>query len=233
MYYCEECQRGFKTAQALAGHHQFKHGARRAAGTALQQLGQQLVEHGPAAGEQHAEQLDRIEAALDELLRPAAQHTHESACHECHQFAEAVHSQGRIEGINEIAEIPGVKEAVAFAKSTERSNEDHPDHAIDENWASVPGVRDLIENSEPKLVRITRGEESSPDNPVIRIVPTPERDLRRGEMIKAEVQRNVPAMIKAAAQQQVGEIINGGITNRNEMTTAEVERKLGKKIYSR
>jgi len=200
MYCCEECQREFKTAQALAGHDQFKHGVRRAAGAALQQLGQQLVEDAPAAREQHAEQLGYILERLDELLAPAAQHAHESSCHECHQFAEEVHEQGRRDGINEIAEIAGVKDAVAFASSTERWNEKHPDHKIDENWASVPGVRDLIENSQPNLINITRSEESSPDNPVIRVVTTPEGDLQRREMIRAEVKRNVPAMAKAAAQ---------------------------------
>ena len=41
MYRCEDCQRDFKTAQALAGHHQFKHG--RAAGAAGEQGGQQLT----------------------------------------------------------------------------------------------------------------------------------------------------------------------------------------------
>jgi len=194
MYQCEECQREFKTAQALAGHHQFKHGAKPAAGSAAQQLAQQL-----AAGEQQAELLHSMLEQLDSMLSPAAQHAHQSSCSGCLKMGQ----ESRVAGIEEIAEIPGVKEAVAFASSTERWNEKHPDHKIDENWASVPGVRDLIENSQPKLVRITRGEESSPDNPVIRIVSTPEGDLRRREMVEAEVKRNVPAMIKAAAQREI------------------------------
>ena len=43
MYRCEECQRDFKTAQALAGHHQFKHGGKPAAGRAAEQVNQQLT----------------------------------------------------------------------------------------------------------------------------------------------------------------------------------------------
>jgi len=176
MAFCETCGKEFKTEQGLAGHQQLKHARERSAerwdegsASAGQHSAQGSLSARPTAGER----LERIEAALDQLLSPAAEHAHESSCSGCQQMRQETHSEGRVAGIEEIAEIPGVKEAVAFASSAERWNEKHPDHKIDENWGSVPGVRDLIENSQPKLVRITRGEESSPDNPVIRIVPTP------------------------------------------------------------
>jgi len=45
---------------------------------------------------------------------PAADHNHESSCHECHQFALEVYNQGRVDGIKECAEyygeVPGVTE---------------------------------------------------------------------------------------------------------------------------
>ena len=41
MYRCEDCQRDFKTAQALSGHNQFKHGVK--SGRAAEQVNQQLT----------------------------------------------------------------------------------------------------------------------------------------------------------------------------------------------
>jgi len=183
MYYCEECQREFKTAQAMAGHYQFKHGVRRAAGAALQQLGQQLVEHAPAACEQHAEQLTEqlgyILERLDELLAPAAEHAHESSCHECHQFAEQVYSQGRVDGIKECHEhyqaIPGVPE-------------------LRDRW----GVAQEVVSDIP-LIKITRAEDPAADNGLINIVSTPE-----GELARAEVDRQIGAIISQNGNKNPG-----------------------------
>jgi len=229
MFACEMCGREFKNRSGLSGHKRMihysestsEHSTRalgehsRSASASTVQLLQERLEH-------HDEVLGNVLQRLDQLLGSEVLHPQDSNCSGCQEMRQEIH-QARVAGINEIAEIPGVKDAVAFASSTERWNEENPDHAIDKNWASVPGVRDLIENSQPKLIHVTSGEESPPSDGVIRVVRAPEGDLLRGEMIKAEVKRNAPAMIKAAAQQQVGGM----------MTTAEVERKLGKKIYSR
>jgi len=190
MYYCEECQRVFKTAQALAGHHQWKHGVGRAAGAAGVLAQQHAQQHGQQHAQQQDELLGNMLERLDELLGSVAQHAHESSCSGCQEMRQENLGQGRVAGIEEIAEIPGVKEAVAFASSTERWNEEHPDHKIDENWASVAGVRDLIENSQPKLVRITRGEESSPGDGVIRIVHGPEGEEVQRQQIAAIIAQN-------------------------------------------
>jgi len=173
MAFCETCGKDFKTEQGLAGHQQLKHARERSAErwdegsvSAGQHSAQGSLSARPTAGER----LERIEAALDQLLSPAAQHGHESGCSGCQEMRQENLGQGRVAGIEEIAEIPGVKEAVAFASSTEAWNEEHPDHAIDKNWASVPGVQELVENSRPVLIKITPTEESSP---VIRVVRTP------------------------------------------------------------
>jgi len=169
MYYCEECQRVFKTAQALAGHHQFKHGVGRAAGAA----GAVAQQHAQQHAQQQDELLGTMLERLEELLAPAAQHTHESSCHECHQFAQQVHEQGRVAGIKEIAEIPGVSEAVEFAKDSERWNAEHPNHPAVENWALVEQVKELVEGSRPRLVRILKTEE-----PLISIIKGEEPSSR-------------------------------------------------------
>jgi len=223
MFACEMCGREFKNRSGLSGHKRMIHYSESTSEYSTQELGQHSRSARPstiqALGErleQQHEVLGRVLERLDETLGSEVNHTHGSSCHECHQFAEQVLEQGRVAGINEIAEIPGVKEAVAFASSTKRWNEEHADHAIDENWASVPGVRDLIENSQPKLVTITRGDDPAADNRGIRVVRSPEGDLRRREMFKVEVKRHVNDMIKPAVARSVGEIINEISRNRNQ-----------------
>jgi len=210
MAFCETCGKEFKTEQGLAGHQQLKHARQRSAerwDEGSVSAGQHSAERSLSARPTAGERLERIEAALEQLLNPAAEHSDQSSCSGCQEMRQETLAQGRVAGINEIAEIPGVKDAVAFASSTERWNEEHPDHAIDENWASVPGVRELVEGSRPNLITITRAEPAV-DNPLIRIVTTPEGDLRRREMIKVEVKRNVNDMTKAAVAREVGQIIN-------------------------
>jgi len=226
MFACEMCGREFKNRSGLSGHKRMIHSESTRPlgehlGSTSEYSTQELGQHSPSTRlstiqalgerlEQQDEVLNTVLERLDEVLSRAPQHTHESSCHECHQFAEEVlnhgRGEGRAEGIQECHEhyqsIPGVSE-------------------LRDRWIAA---QEMVEDI--PLIKVTRAE-----NPGV--VSTPEGDLRRGEMIKAEVNRKLPAMIEAAAQQQVGEIINGGITNRNEMTTAEVERKLGKKIYSR
>jgi len=55
-----------------------------------------------------------IDETLTQLLEYSGQHSHNSSCYECHQFAEEVYNQGREDGIKECHEyygqVPGVKE---------------------------------------------------------------------------------------------------------------------------
>jgi len=66
MYRCEECLRDFKTAQALAGHNQFRHGGRPAAGAAgaagpaAQQLTKAQLQQLVAAQVSNAQQLEDL-----------------------------------------------------------------------------------------------------------------------------------------------------------------------------
>jgi len=193
MAFCETCGNEFKTEQGLAGHQQLKHARQRSAerwDEGSVSAGQHSAERSVSAQPTAGERLERIEAALDELLGSAAQHAHESSCSGCQEMRQENLGQGRVAGIEEIAEIAGVKDAVAFASSTERWNENHPDHAIDKNWASVPGVRELIENSQPNLISITRAEESSPGDRVIRVVHGPEGEEVERQQIAAIIAQN-------------------------------------------
>jgi len=196
MFACEMCGREFKNRSGLSGHKRMIHYSESTSEHSTRALG----EHSRSAQastvqllqerlEQHDEVLGNVLQRLDQLLGSEVLHPQDSSCSGCQEMRQ----EGRVAGIEEIAEIPGVKDAVAFASSTERWNEKNPDHEIDKNWASVPGVQDLIENSRPKLIRITRAEESSPGDGVIRFVTTPEGDLNRkiDAMAREEIARQI------------------------------------------
>jgi len=147
------------------------------------------------------ERLERIEAALEQLLSPAAGHAHEIACSGCQQMSQEIYTRGRVEAIEEVTEIPGVLESIAFAKDSERWNQEHPDYPMVENWALVEQVQELVQDARPKLINITRAEESD-DRRMIRIVKTPEGDFQRklNQMAKEVVEEGV-------GRQQIAEII--------------------------
>jgi len=177
MAFCETCGKEFKTEQGLAGHQQLKHARQRSAerwGEGSVSAGEHSAEGSVSAqartGQRLGERLERIEAALEQLLSPAAEHGHEMACSGCQQMAQETYTRGRVEAIEEVTEIPGVLESIAFAKDSERWNEEHPDRPPTiENWALVEQVKELVEGSRPKLIKIIRGEE-----PVIRIIKSEE-----------------------------------------------------------
>ena len=175
MAFCETCGNEFKTEQGLAGHQQLKHARQRSAerlGEGSISAGQHSAEGSVSAqvstGQRLGERLERIEAAL-QLLSPAAEHGHEMACSGCQQMAQETYTQGRVEAIQEVTEIPGVLEAIDFAKGSERWNVEHPDHPTVENWVLVEQVKELVEGSRPTLINITMAEE-----PVINIVKAEE-----------------------------------------------------------
>ncbi len=180
MAFCETCGNEFKTEQGLAGHQQLKHARQRSAerlGEGSVSAGQHNAEGSVSAqvstGQRLGERLERIEAALEQLVSPAAEHAHEMACFGCQQMSQETYTRGRVEAIEEVTEIPGVLESIAFAKDSERWNAEHPDYPMVENWALVEQVKELVEGSRPNLIKITRGEE-----PLIRISKSEEPDPR-------------------------------------------------------
>ena len=176
MAFCETCGNEFKTEQGLAGHQQLKHARQRSAerlGEGSVSAGQHSAEGSVSAqastGQRLGERLERIEAALEQLLSPAAGHAHEMACSGCQQMSQEIYTRGRVEAIEEVTEIPGVLESIAFAKDSERWNAEHPDNPMVDNWALVEQVKELVEGSRPNLITITRAEE-----PLIRIIKSEE-----------------------------------------------------------
>ncbi len=165
MAFCETCGKEFKTEQGLAGHQQLKHGRQRSA----ERWDEGSVSAQASTGQRLGERLERIEAALEQLLSPAAQHGHEMACSGCQQMAQETYTQGRVEAIQELTEIPGVLESIDFAKGSERWNAEHPDHPTVENWALIEQVQELVEGSRPNLISIVKAEE-----PLIRIIKSEE-----------------------------------------------------------
>jgi len=196
MFACEMCGREFKNRSGLSGHKRMihysestsEHSTRvlgehsRSAPASTVQLLQERLEH-------HDEVLGNVLQRLDQLLGSEVLHPQDSSCSGCQQMRQET-QQARVDGINEVVEIPGVKEAVAFAKSTERWNEEHPGREIDENWASVPGVRDLIDNSRPNLINIIKAEGPAADDRLISIPGTRE-DFKRNidVMARQEIAR--------------------------------------------
>jgi len=172
MHNCEYCDQSFKTIQGLLGHQRMKHNASTAQNSqsSADQNNASTAQNSQSSTPQHnASAAQNCQCSTEENKSSADQNKVVLS----QEMRQEILAEGRVVGIGEIAEIPGVKDAVAFASSTERWNEEHPEHAIDENWALVPGVRDLIENSRPVLIKITRAEESSPGDGVIRVVTTP------------------------------------------------------------
>ena len=64
MFRCEDCQRDFKTPQALSGHNQFRHNGNPVAGRAAEQVNQQLtkaeLQQLVAAQARNAQQQDEL-----------------------------------------------------------------------------------------------------------------------------------------------------------------------------
>ena len=114
MYQCQECQRDFKTPQALSGHNQFRH-SNPAAGPAAQQVNQQLtkaqLQQLVAAQASNAQQLEdlvvngfqqldekfsKLSGVVDELLSMPTehgdcQHRHDPAtCEDCRDMVEEI-----------------------------------------------------------------------------------------------------------------------------------------------
>jgi len=204
MAFCETCGKEFKTEQGLAGHQQLKHARQRSAerwDEGSVSAGQHSAERSLSAMPTAGERLERIESALDQLLgmmverlddqlAPAAEHAHESSCHECHQFALEVYNQGRVDGIKECHEhykaIPLVPE-------------------LRERWIAA---QELV--ADTPLIKITRAEGPAADDGLIRIVSTPEGELARAE-IGAIISQN--EMTRAEAERKLGKNIN---RNRNK-----------------
>jgi len=170
---CEYCQRDFKTAQALAGHRQWKHGQKPAAEGAAQQVDQlitrqevqQLLAAREPDTEQQADLLEQIAEQLERLERAAilieqgkaagvADHSHGMAdpnCHDCRvvvgESLELAERKGAAKAVASYEAIPGVKN---LREAWEEANRIDPDG--DHNW--TPNVIAAAARGE-ELITIT------------------------------------------------------------------------------
>jgi len=135
MYRCETCDREFKNGAGLAGHNQWKHGFERSGQSGPERLSQRS-ESGEEALLEHLEQQNHVE------------------CSGCHELALQSYEQGRAAGIYEALGTVGVVEAVRYYQQAVRWNQEHPDHLMVENWSELPGVQEILDSSEPRLIRI-------------------------------------------------------------------------------
>jgi len=139
MHRCETCDRVFKNGAGLAGHNQWKHGFERSGqppSTSVPERLSQRSESGEEALLEHLEQQNHVE------------------CN--HELALQSYEQGRAYGIYEALGTVGVVEAVKYHQQAARWNRKHPNHLMVENWSDLPGVQEILDSSEPRLIRIVR-----------------------------------------------------------------------------
>jgi len=139
MYRCEICNREFKNGAGLAGHNQLKHG--------FQRSGQSPSTSVP---ERSCECSESGQEALLERLPEPEGHVHGSECSGCHKVAHQSYEQGIYEALGTV----GVTEAVRYYQQAVRWNQQHPNHLMVENWSDLPGVQEILDSSEPRLIRI-------------------------------------------------------------------------------
>jgi len=136
MHRCETCDREFKNGAGLAGHNQLKHGFQPPSTS----VPERLSEHS--------------ESGEEALLEHLGQQNHE--CSGCHEIALQSYEQGRVDGVYEALGTVGVTEAVRYYQQAVRWNQQHPNHLMVENWSDLPGVQEILDSSEPRLIRIVR-----------------------------------------------------------------------------
>jgi len=135
MHRCETCDREFKNGAGLAGHNQLKHGFERSGQPPSTSVPERLSQRSES-GEEHLEQQNHVE------------------CSGCHELALQSYEQGRAYGIYEALGTVGVVEAVRYHQQAARWNRKHPNHLMVENWSDLPGVQEILDSSEPRLIRI-------------------------------------------------------------------------------
>jgi len=144
MYWCEICNREFKNGSGLAGHKQLKHGS----GQRPSSASERLSECSESGQEALLEQQEHILDGLPELEG----HVHGSECSGCHKVAYQSYEQGIYEALGTV----GVTEAVRYYQQALKWNQQHPNHLMVENWSDLPGVQEILDSSEPRLIRIVR-----------------------------------------------------------------------------
>jgi len=82
-------------------------------------------------------------------------HVH-GECSGCNKLAHQYYAQGKTDGIYEALGTVGVTEAVRYHQQAVRWNQEHPNHLMVENWSDLPGVQEILDSSEPRLIRIVR-----------------------------------------------------------------------------
>lgn len=118
MYRCEDCQRDFKTAQALSGHNQWRH-ANPAAGPAAQQVNQQLTK-----------------AQLQQLVAAQASNAQQQEDLVVNGFQQLDEKFSKLSGVvDELLSMPG--------EHGEHAEHGHSQHAHDP--ATCGGCRDMVE----------------------------------------------------------------------------------------
>jgi len=162
MYRCEECQRDFKTAQALSGHNQWRHN-NPAAGPAAQQVNQQLTKAqlqqlvaAQASNAQQQEdlvvsgfqQLDekfsKLSGVVDELLSMPVEH----AEHAEHGHGQHAHDHGdHCEGCREHAEQ--LLGANPDDQPVEHQHGDHCPECVHEQLKGVRRTTLFVEENVP------------------------------------------------------------------------------------
>jgi len=144
MYRCEMCNREFKNGAGLAGHNQLKHGF----GRSGQPLSASVPERSCECSESGQEALlEQQEHILDGLPEG---HVHGSECSACHKLAHQCYEQGIYEALGTV----GVIEAVRYHQQAVRWNQENPNHLMVENWSDLPGVQEILDSSDPTLIRI-------------------------------------------------------------------------------
>jgi len=118
MYRCEDCQRDFKTAQALSGHNQWRH-SNPAAGPAAQQVNQQLTK-----------------AQLQQLVAAQASNAQQQEDLVVNGFQQLDEKFSMLSGVvDELLSMPG--------EHGEHAGHGHGQHAHDP--ATCGGCRDMVE----------------------------------------------------------------------------------------
>jgi len=141
MYRCEVCNREFKNGAGLAGHNQLKHGFQRSGQRPSTSVPERLSE--------------RSESGEEELLEQILEQQ-DQECSGCHKLAHQYYEQGKTDGVYEALGTLGVMEAVRYHQQAVRWNQQHPNHLMVENWADLPGVQEILDSSEPRLIRVVR-----------------------------------------------------------------------------
>jgi len=145
MYRCEICNREFKNGAGLAGHNQLKHGFQRS-GQPPSTSVERSSERSDSGQEGLLEQQYHILNGLPEG------HVHGLECSGCHKLAHQYYELGVYEALGTL----GVMEAVRYHQQAVRWNQENPNYLMVENWSDLPGVQEILDSSEPRLIRIVR-----------------------------------------------------------------------------